>query len=128
MTSRAIVPSSWRKLLPMSRYLTVLPSSSLAICALTAASLSRIEPGFSPRGKTPRRRILVSGSFSRSDLTMAVTPLAISSAVFEPELLVPIIRTTTLGWIPSTSPCSSRQRTCSVRSPPMPKLAALRGA
>ena len=43
-------------------------------------------------------------------------------------LLVPIIRTMSLGWIPSSSPLRRRQITCSVRSPLMPKLAALRGA
>ena len=44
------------------------------------------------------------------------------------ELLVPIMTTAALGLRPSRLPWSSRQRTCCVRSPPMPRLTALRCA
>lgn len=45
-----------------------------------------------------------------------------------PMLFEPIIRTTTAGSIPESSPCWTRQRRCSIRSLPMPKLAAFLGS
>ena len=51
MISLEIVPSSLRKCLPMSRYLTFLPSSSLAMISLTAASLARIGLGLLAAGE-----------------------------------------------------------------------------
>src|SRR5262245_4070089 len=60
---------------------------------------------------------------------MPATALAGGSGPsFCPMLLVPIISTTTLGSVsPSNSPFWRRHKTCCVRSPEMPKLAALSG-
>src|SRR6185436_1177225 len=59
-------------------------------------------------------------------LRIVLMPWATSGA--ESPLLVPIMTTATLGEKPSSSPLRRRQITCSVRSPLMPKLAALSGA
>ena len=74
----------------------------------------------------PSKRILVSGSFLRRRSMICLLPSAISSGVWPPMLLVPIITTAALGLMPSISPWSSLQSTCSVPSPPMPRFTALR--
>ena len=80
-----------------------------------------------PRGKIASSRTLVSGSLARSFSTIAVMPAAICSEVLVRELFVPIITTATFGVMPLMLPLSNRQRTCSVRSPPMPAFIAFRG-
>jgi hypothetical protein len=75
----------------------------------------------------PRRRIFVDGDFFWISFTIAVMPAATSSAESLP-LLVPIISMQSFGVMPSSSPFWSRQRTCWVRSPPMPKFADLSGS
>src|SRR6266545_3267780 len=129
MMSLVSAPSSLVNFEPISRYLTRLPSSSLAISLLIVAIFSRTGvPALGPRGKTPSSSTLVCGELSPSLATMALMPSAICSALLLPVLFVPIIRTASFGLMPSSSPLLMRHRTCSVRSPPMPKLAALSGA
>ena len=78
-------------------------------------------------GKMARTSTFVLGSLARSFLTIASIPSAISSEVLSPELFVPIISTASLGEMPSTLPLSSRQRTCCVRSPPIPRFHRVAG-
>ena len=127
MTSVVSAPSGLRNRGPMSRYWIVSPSANFAMSLLAFSfTWRRLSLGFAPRGKIASTSTFVFGSFSRSFSTILATPSAISSGVLSPELFVPIISTASFGAMPSMLPLSSRHRTCWVRSPPMPRLTALR--
>ena len=79
----------------------------------------------SRRGRMPSRRMRVLGKRRRISSTMARTACAMSAGESPTVmLLVPIKRTTALGWMLSSSPFCIRHKTFSVASPEMPKLAA----
>jgi len=91
--------------------------------------MAGITAGLSLRGKIAVRMIFAAGAFLRQRAMSAFMP-AVMSAIFAssagwmPTLLVPARITMTFGFTPSNSPCSSRQRMCSIRSAPQPKSPA----
>ena len=84
--------------------------------------------GFFRPGKHREQQDLAGGRLSADFLNDCGDALGNPGAVSRRLLFVPIINTTTFGWMPVRLPFLRRQRTCSVLSPPIPKLAALSGA
>ena len=124
-------PSSSRNVLERSRKVTRSSAAWPAMISLIESLMRRRgSSAVAPRGKTASSSTFVFGCRRWISETIRPMPSAVRPASSRrwPVLLVPIITTASFGSMSSMAPFWIRQMTCSVRSPPKPRLSAFRFA